>query len=418
MKIFIRKLVILFTVSLFVISTFQLGYTAEKKTIKFWIYGGAEVRDPIKKVCDDFEKLHPDIAVDVQVFADWPDLNRKALLALAGGDQPDIIRGKPQLLADFAEKGALEPLDDYIKKERINTALFVDILFQKSAKYKGKTYAFPFHATAPALLYNTELFKAAGLKRAPNTWDETVEFAKKLTIPEKKQWGLYPPQIFGVDIFILHLWQNGGKYMNDDYTKFLFNSPEGLEALQWEIDLMHKYKVTPPMDAQTNQDIYQGKVGMWITYSELRAVYQRDYPNLKFASAIFPKKLKRTSMDMCSGLMIFSASKVKKETWELLKFLCLNEDNQRYIMSQASYLPVTKKVLMSPPFYTDPFLKPFVWQLLHDIDARPIIPGADEMRNKLQQELQEAWFLRKPPEKALSDAEKAMTEIYSQVLSK
>ncbi len=409
MKIFIRKLVILFTVSLFIISTFQLGYTAEKKTVKFWIYGGSQVRDPIKKVCDDFEKLHPDITVDVQVFAAWDELNRKALLALAGGDQPDIIRGKPQLLADFAEKGALEPLDDYIKKDRVNTALFLDVLFQKSAKYKGKTYAFPFHTTAPALIYNTELFKAAGLKRPPNTWDEEVEYAKKLTIPEKKQWGLY--LYGGVYGYMMYLWQNGGKYISDDYSKVLFNSPEGLEALQWTIDVMYKYKVTPPMEAQTTEDITQGKVGMWHNYSEYRAVYQRDYPNLKFSSAIFPKKVKRTSMDMCSGLMIFSASKVKKEAWELLKFLCLNEDNQRYIMTQSSFLPVHKKVLMNPPFSTDPFLKPFIWQAFHDIDARPIIPGADEMVNKLQQELQEAWFLRKPPEKALSDAEKTLNEI-------
>jgi len=409
MKTYFRSLVVIGILSVFVISTFQQAYTAEKKTIRFWIYGGAQIRDPIKKVCADFEKLHPDITVEVQVFADWPDLNRKALLALAAGDQPDMIRGKPQLLADFAEKGALEPLDSYIKKERINTAYFVDILFQKSAKYKGKTYAFPFHATAPALFYNPELFKAAGLKRPPDTWDEEIEYAKKLTIPEKKQWGLYP--YGGYYGFIMYLWQNGGKYISDDYTKVLFNSPEGLGALQWTIDLMYKYKVTPPLEAQTSQDITQGKVGMWHNYSEYRVVYQRDYPNLKFASAIFPKKVKRTSMDMSSGLMIFSASKVKQEAWELLKFLCLNEDNQRYMMIQSSFLPVHKKVLMNPPFYDDPFLKPFIWQLFHDIDARPIVPGADEMTNKLQEELQNAWFLKKPPEKALADAEKTLNEI-------
>lgn len=414
MEVSIRRLVIVIIMIVLIISSFQQVFSAEKRAIKFWIYGGAQIRDPIKKVCQDFEKTHPDIEIDLQVFADWTDLNRKALLAIAGGDPPDIIRGKPQLLADFAEKGALEPLDNYIKKERINTAYFVDILFQKSAKYKGKTYAFPFHATAPALMYNPELFKAAGLKRPPNTWDEVIEYAKKLTIPEKKQWGLYPTFLHGMfsrDGFIIYLWQNGGKYISDDYSKVLFNSKEGLETLQWTLDLMYKYKVSPPIGSHTSQDIYQNKVGMWSDYSEKRAVYQRDYPNLKFASAIFPKKVRRTSMDMCSGLMIFSASKVKRDAWELIKYLCLNEDNQRYIMTQSSFLPVHKKVLMNEPFYNDPFLKPYIWQLLHDIDARPIIPGADEMMNKLEEELQQAWFLKKPPEKALADAEKALNEI-------
>lgn len=409
MKNYFKKLVILGILSVFILTTFQQVYTAERKVVKFWIYGADTIVNPIKKVCKDFESLHPDISVEIQVFGTWTDLNRKALLALAAGDQPDMMRAKPQLLADFAEKGALEPLDDYIKKERINTAYFLDVLFQKSSRYKGKTYAFPFHVTAPALLYNTELFKAAGLKRPPNTWDEEIEYAKKLTIPEKKQWGLY--HYGGVYGYIMYLWQNGGKYISEDYSKVLFNSKEGLEALQWTLDCMYKYKVTPPLQSQTSQDITQGKVGMWHTYSEYRAVYKRDFPNLKFASAIFPKKVKRTSMEMSSALIIFSASKVKKEAWELLKFLCLNEDNQRYMMSQSDFLPVHKKVLMSPPFYTDPFFKPFIWQLFHDVDARPIIPGADEMMSKLEQELQEAWFLRKPPEKALADAEKALNEI-------
>lgn len=409
MKSFLREFSIFILIILLMMTSFYGVFAAEKKVIRFWIYGGSQIRDPIKKVCRDFEKLHPDISVDILEFGAWDDLNRKALLALAAGDQPDMIRGKPQLLADFAEKGALEPLDDYIKKERINTAHFIDILFQKSAKYKGKTYAFPFHATAPALLYNTELFKSAGLKRPPNTWDEEIEYAKKLTIPEKKQWGLY--LYGGVYGYMMYLWQCGGKYISNDYSKVLFNSPEGLEALQWTLDCMYKHKVTPPLQAQTSQDITQGKVGMWHTYSEYRAVYKRDFPNLKFASAIFPKKVTRTSMEMSSALMIFSASKVKKEAWELLKFLCLNEDNQRYMMTQSDFIPVLKKVVMAPPFYTDPFLKPFIWQLIHDVDARPIVPGADEMVNKLQQELQEAWFLRKPPDRALADAEKALNEI-------
>jgi hypothetical protein len=33
------------------------------------------------------------------------------------------------------------------------------------------------------------------------------------------------------------------------------------------------------------------------------------------------------------------------------------------------------------------------------------------MTNKLQEELQNAWFLKKPPEKALADAEKTLNEI-------
>ena len=56
MKAFLRRLCVLLMVSIFVASTSQQAFTGEGKVIKFWIYGGAQIRDPIKKVCADFEK--------------------------------------------------------------------------------------------------------------------------------------------------------------------------------------------------------------------------------------------------------------------------------------------------------------------------------------------------------------------------
>jgi multiple sugar transport system substrate-binding protein len=382
---------------------------AEEKTLSFWIYGGAQVRDPILKVVEDFEKLRPGVKVEVQIFADWPDLNRKALLALAAGDPPDIMRGKPQLLAEFASRGALMPLDDLIAREQIDTSQFIDVLFEKSSKYQGVTYAFPFHAAAPALWYNPELFEEAGLDRPPDTWEECIEFGKKLTDPFKRQWGFYVET--GYNGFIWYLWQAGGQYINEDHTKVAFNSPQGRETLQWIVDAMHKYRVAPTREARSDQMIFNNQVGIWQTYSELRAVYRRDHPNMVFKTAVFPKNVARTSMEMSSAMVIFNASKVKEEAWELLKFLCLNEDNQRYIMSQSNFLPVHKDVLTGPPWSEDEFYAPFVWQLLYDINARPIVVGADEMTAELQAQLDEAYFQRKTVEQALADAESKLNAI-------
>ncbi|MBR6849880.1 MAG: extracellular solute-binding protein, partial [Lachnospiraceae bacterium] len=65
--------------------------------------------------------------------------------------------------------------------------------------YNGKTYTVPITAGPQGLLYNKDLFKAAGLvdengePTPPETFDELVEYAKILTDVGKKQYGIILP---------------------------------------------------------------------------------------------------------------------------------------------------------------------------------------------------------------------------------
>lgn len=136
--------------------------------------------------------------------------------------------------------------------------------------YKGKVIAVPLTVGAEGYYMNEELFKAAGLDIAkpPKTWDDLVTYAKALTKPEEKQWGwmLHNDGTGGsAQIWVTYLYQNGGDLLNKENTRAAFNGPEGVEALQFWVDMFNKYKVSPQAKMSGN-DIVQaygtGKVGI------------------------------------------------------------------------------------------------------------------------------------------------------------
>jgi ABC-type glycerol-3-phosphate transport system substrate-binding protein len=88
--------------------------------------------------------------------------------------------------------------------------------------------------------------------------------------PEAEVWGFIPR--LGLLDLILFIFQHGGNIVDDmeNPTHTTFNDPLTVEAVQWYVDLIHTYQVSPTREGQGtgagyNPDrlIREGKVGMW-----------------------------------------------------------------------------------------------------------------------------------------------------------
>ncbi|GFZ91867.1 sugar ABC transporter substrate-binding protein [Paenibacillus marchantiophytorum] len=173
----------------------------------------------------------------------------------------------------LAAKGLLKPLDAYLDKvPELKKALNMDIVKQISVGGDGKAYSIPIKGNVQMLLYNRARFTEAGLdpNKPPKTWDELVEYAKKLTDPAKNKYGI---QINGADAeaawkFQNYVFQAGGdmEALKDGAWKSSFNSDQGVQALQFMKDLKWKHKVAHP-NVLTNQDesmrlLATGEAGM------------------------------------------------------------------------------------------------------------------------------------------------------------
>jgi len=379
--------------------------------IQFWWFGGA-VREPtMTKIVEKFQEANPKIKVDLQMFSGWGDLHQKSLLAIAGGNPPDVTLIKPMNLADLAERDSLLNLDPYIARDNIDTTKWFDIVYGYDSHWNAKTYALPWNMAAYVLLYNKDSFSGVGMdpEKPPTTWNELLEYAKKLTDPAKETWGMLTPTNYNG--FLMFLKQNGGDFLNKDNSEALINSPKGVEALQFLSDTMFVHKVSPEPGTTDKVDVYNGRIAMWYDHNGSLPNFKKFAPDLNFGSALNPKKVNTTTIEMSTIMSVFNASKHPDASWELLKWMCYNEDMQMLWSTEIGHLPAMQTLVNQPPFTVEPKWKGFQEQTMTAMWARPVALRALEMVQTLNSEVQAVHQQKKKPKQALDDAYARIMEI-------
>ena len=149
----------------------------------------------------------------------------------------------------------------------------------------GKIYTFPTDVYTLGIACNMDLFKKAGLVEAdgtpmqPKTWDEVVEFGKKINEATGKAGFIIPTTgNCGGWLFTPIAWSYGVKFMKatgENEYKATFDSQEMIDALTYISDLKWKHNIfldnsLISMDEQFKQ-LAIGNVGMIIAAA--------DYPN-------------------------------------------------------------------------------------------------------------------------------------------
>lgn len=124
------------------------------------------------------------------------DVKQQIELAMENGTAPDLFAGGDA--EKMATQGKIAALDD-IKGLKPLMDKYADYMMPSRCKINGKTYVIPQTATTYGLIYNVDMFKAAGLvdengeAKPPTTLKELREYAKKLTNPSKKEYGIIFP---------------------------------------------------------------------------------------------------------------------------------------------------------------------------------------------------------------------------------
>ncbi|HXK37249.1 MAG TPA: extracellular solute-binding protein, partial [Candidatus Paceibacterota bacterium] len=144
---------------------------------------------PWKTGAAAYQKLHPNVKI---VFEGLPydDMRNKVLIAVAAGKGPDIAYVDCIWLGEYASNKIIIPVTKYMNA---TPALKNDLYspFLAGATWKGEIYGPWSHTDVRTLVWNKDMFKAAGLdpEKPPTTWSQLREYAKKLTNPSKDVWG-------------------------------------------------------------------------------------------------------------------------------------------------------------------------------------------------------------------------------------
>lgn len=148
----------------------------ERSEVNFWYLWGGTEGENMEKLIAEFNSSQDLYTVK---GLSVPDM-QKVIVALSSGNGPDITDNFSSNTASYAEKGILEPLDDYIAKDNYDLSDFVQGAL-KSGQYNGKQYALPINVNFYMMFYNKKMFADAGIANPPTTASELLDDAIKLT---------------------------------------------------------------------------------------------------------------------------------------------------------------------------------------------------------------------------------------------
>ena len=172
-------------------SVSALAFPAMAEDVKITVWSLDRDIQPAPNLVKQFNDLKNGITVEYRQIQ-FDDVVSEAMRAFSTGQAPDIIAVDNPEHALFSSRGAFLDLTDRIKASQV---IKLENYFPgplASVMWDGKYYGVPKATNTIALYYNKDMFKAAGLdpNSPPETWDQLVDYARKLTDPSKNVYGL------------------------------------------------------------------------------------------------------------------------------------------------------------------------------------------------------------------------------------
>jgi multiple sugar transport system substrate-binding protein len=275
----------------------------------------------MQQIVNAFEKLHPNITVDVELTPNadyWNKLQTEA----ASGTAPDVFWMSTTRIGLYAGQGQLLPLSD---RSGFDNSPFPKTL-NTIYTVNGKQYGMPKDYDTVGLWYNKKLFDAAGVKypTASWTWQDVIDASKKLTDPGKGTWGIASPDWTQENLYN-DIYQAGGWVISPDKKSSGFTDAKTLAGIQYALDFITKYKTSPTAQQMTDTDPSQlfasGKVAMF-TDGDWDALTYKNAPGLRADVAPLPAG-PQGKATVINGLanVIYARTAHAAAAWEFVKFL-------------------------------------------------------------------------------------------------
>lgn len=328
---------------------------AHAAPVEISLYYPVAIGGPVTKIVDDliarFEASHPDIDVKAIYSGTYSETISKSLAAFKAGQPPEVAVMLSADLYTLIDEGAIAPIDDFVKSDEDKAWLAgFSPVFMTNSQSEGKTWGVPFQRGTTVFFWNKDAFKEAGLdpEKGPQNWEETVEFATKLTKKDASgnvtQWGMQVPSSL-TSYWLLqgYVAQNDGKIAETTGDRTYFDSPEVIEALQYWTDLALKHKVMKPgvIEWATNpKDFFEGRAAMITTTSGNLTNVKTNAP-FPFGVQILPEHKKRGAPTSGGNIYLFNGVAPEKQeaAFQFIKWLTSAEQSAEWSIKTGYIAP-------------------------------------------------------------------------------
>ncbi len=357
------------------------GYDGSAVKISFYVSMSQDKVDLTKKYVEEFNRLYPNITVEISAIGSYDDVRDQINTELTVGSEPNIAYCYPDHVAMYRKAKAAVSLDNLINSTiTVNhadgtteilgltaeqKADFIEGYYNEGAQFgDGLMYTMPFSKSTEVLYYNKTFFDANGLT-PPKTWDEMEALCAKIKEidPSKNSFPLgYDSE---ANWFITMCEQYGSPYTSAEGEHYLFNN-------QTNRDFVKRFSTWYDKGYVTVQTIIGGYTSSLFkntdpekdhSYmsigSSAGANHQRPdkedgkYPfevGIATIPQIDPSNPKVISQG--PSVCIFKKSNPQEviASWLLVKYLTTSVEFQAEFADISGYVPVLKSVQTFPAY--------------------------------------------------------------------
>ncbi len=332
--------------------------------------------DAIKAVVDQYNRKQNKIHVDLLSVS---DIEKKTLLAVSGGNPPDVAGLYGPNVAQYADDNAVIPLDDYCKRRGITRADYIPVYFD-IGYYNNHIYSLPSAPASTALHYNKQMFRDAGLdpEKYPTTIEEMDAMAAKIVTLVNghiDKSGFMPAEPG---------WWNwgwgyvfGGKLWDANTGKITANAPENVRAFNWVRSYTDRYgaselstfrsgfgNFSSPQNAFLSGKVAMELQGVWMYNFIDQYAPSMEKPVLNWAAVPFPHPADRPDLANMTFadediLVIPRGAKHPDEAFDFIAYVESQEGMELLCLGQRKHSPLSH---VSADFYRkhpNPYIRLF-----------------------------------------------------------
>ena len=366
--------------------------------------------DPtVKKVLEEellprFHKENPDIKVETTLLQ-WMEFFQKVSVAFTGGTGPDVVGSGYGQLGSMIGNKWVQPIDDLLKGwPDLGDIQPVGL---DSGKKDGKRYAVLLPDLRP-FNYRKDYYKEAGLdpEKPPKNWEELREYSRRLTKRDGSRVtraGLDIPIKNGEQFYASVAFTRGLKNLWDEGGMPLFDSPEGIESMEYLLKLMREDKVTVPSDQQAaaGSAFQTGAAAQGFLQSQLYAAIDTNAPGT-LGVAVPPANPKTQALVLGTFYRISARAKNVEAAGKLIRFL-FSPDSMWALYKAAGFQPMMRKSLADRFAKEKPY-NSVVTKTLENAVGWPIFPTFLQARDIILTQLEAIYVGQKSAKDGLGYA--------------
>ena len=213
------------------------GASDGKTRLKFQIWDVAQ-RDSMQAICDAYTAKNPDVTIEVQVTS-WNEYWTKLEAAAESNTMPDIFWMHTNQILYYSDFGMLADVTDLYNDVEADYYQnhFSEISIGNAQGSNGRMYGVPKDKDNIFLVYNKELFDAAGVSYPDENWtwdDLTAASAQIYDKTGKYGFMAYNDDQMGYWSFV---YQAGGCILTEDKTKAGFDQPGTKKGMEFYVGM-------------------------------------------------------------------------------------------------------------------------------------------------------------------------------------